>query len=230
MDPAAGNSGQGSREAVLLVPWLLSSKVSYISQLVSWIELNFAPSQTQGFTLSGGRSLGRRQDSVVSTSLPPPQQSTPRPSLLPKRVGEEGQKSPVRWAMCYADLLAPQKQSLPILVHHSSPWKSPWAADCAPSRGNTVTCPFNKLLSTHGQESYPSRPWGPRAGPPPGTVLPTPSLSLPVPSFHLHLATDPQKVDCGTSLVVRWLRICLPMQGTQVRALIWEWFHRLQSN
>ena len=24
------------------------------------------------------------------------------------------------------------------------------------------------------------------------------------------------------SLVVQWLRICLPMQGTQVRALVWE--------
>ena len=26
----------------------------------------------------------------------------------------------------------------------------------------------------------------------------------------------------GTSLVAQWLRICLPMQGTQVRALVWE--------
>ena len=26
----------------------------------------------------------------------------------------------------------------------------------------------------------------------------------------------------GASLVVQWLRICLPMQGTQVRALVWE--------
>ena len=26
----------------------------------------------------------------------------------------------------------------------------------------------------------------------------------------------------GTSLVVQWLRICLPMQGTWVRALVWE--------
>ena len=24
------------------------------------------------------------------------------------------------------------------------------------------------------------------------------------------------------SLVVQWLRICLPMQGTQVQALVWE--------
>ena len=25
-----------------------------------------------------------------------------------------------------------------------------------------------------------------------------------------------------TSLVVQWLRICLPMQGTQVQSLVWE--------
>ena len=26
----------------------------------------------------------------------------------------------------------------------------------------------------------------------------------------------------GASLVAQWLRICLPMQGTWVRALVWE--------
>ena len=26
----------------------------------------------------------------------------------------------------------------------------------------------------------------------------------------------------GASLVAQWLTICLPMQGTQVRALVWE--------
>ena len=26
----------------------------------------------------------------------------------------------------------------------------------------------------------------------------------------------------GASLVAQWLRSCLPMQGTQVRALVWE--------
>ena len=30
------------------------------------------------------------------------------------------------------------------------------------------------------------------------------------------------KVNCGTSLVVQWLRIHLPMQETQVRALVQE--------
>ena len=28
--------------------------------------------------------------------------------------------------------------------------------------------------------------------------------------------------DTWASLVAQWLRICLPMQGTRVRALIWE--------
>ena len=31
-----------------------------------------------------------------------------------------------------------------------------------------------------------------------------------------------KKVVDGTSLVVQWLRIRLPMQGTQVQALVWE--------
>ena len=31
-----------------------------------------------------------------------------------------------------------------------------------------------------------------------------------------------QKESCGASLVAQWLRICLPMQGTRVRALVWE--------
>ena len=30
------------------------------------------------------------------------------------------------------------------------------------------------------------------------------------------------KKQLGASLVEQWLRICLPMQGTRVRALVWE--------
>ena len=29
-------------------------------------------------------------------------------------------------------------------------------------------------------------------------------------------------INIGTSLVVQWIRIHLPMQGTQVSALVWE--------
>ena len=38
-----------------------------------------------------------------------------------------------------------------------------------------------------------------------------------------------QKEPCRASLVVQWLRICLPMQGTRVRALVWE-DHMPRSN
>ena len=30
------------------------------------------------------------------------------------------------------------------------------------------------------------------------------------------------KVEYRASLVAQWLRICLPIQGTRVRALVWE--------
>ena len=32
----------------------------------------------------------------------------------------------------------------------------------------------------------------------------------------------PTKSSSGASLVAQWLRVCLPMQGTRVRALVWE--------
>ena len=32
----------------------------------------------------------------------------------------------------------------------------------------------------------------------------------------------PSKADIRASLVAQWLRVCLPMQGTRVRALVWE--------
>ena len=32
----------------------------------------------------------------------------------------------------------------------------------------------------------------------------------------------PVKPEAWASLVVQWMRICLPMQGTRVRALVWE--------
>ena len=35
--------------------------------------------------------------------------------------------------------------------------------------------------------------------------------------FYFYLKTKD-----GASLVAQWLRICLPMQGTRVRALVWE--------
>ena len=36
------------------------------------------------------------------------------------------------------------------------------------------------------------------------------------------LCVLPDKILKGASLVAQWLRICLLMQGTRVRALVWE--------
>ena len=33
---------------------------------------------------------------------------------------------------------------------------------------------------------------------------------------------DSKKISGWASLVVQWLIVCLPMQGTRVRALVWE--------
>ena len=38
----------------------------------------------------------------------------------------------------------------------------------------------------------------------------------------LRLGNEGQEGITWASLVAQWLRICLPMQGTQVRALVWE--------
>ena len=46
------------------------------------------------------------------------------------------------------------------------------------------------------------------------------SVVIDLPLLAGHMAT--QKKDYRASLVAQWLRICLPMQGTRVRALVWE--------
>ena len=33
---------------------------------------------------------------------------------------------------------------------------------------------------------------------------------------------SPNTKNSRASLVAQWLRVCLPMQGTRVRALVWE--------
>ena len=39
---------------------------------------------------------------------------------------------------------------------------------------------------------------------------------------HIDLVHFKLKCRIRASLVAQWLRICLPMQGTRVRALVWE--------
>ena len=40
--------------------------------------------------------------------------------------------------------------------------------------------------------------------------------------LYVVIYTYVPKYKHGASLVAQWLRICLPMQGTQVQALVWE--------
>ena len=40
--------------------------------------------------------------------------------------------------------------------------------------------------------------------------------------YFFHMSAFPFKRQSRTSLVAQWLRICLPMQGTRVWALVWE--------
>ena len=40
--------------------------------------------------------------------------------------------------------------------------------------------------------------------------------------LNIKKTNNPIKNWAGASLVAQWLRICLPLQGTQVRALVWE--------
>ena len=42
------------------------------------------------------------------------------------------------------------------------------------------------------------------------------------PITSTEIETVIKNLPTGASLVAQWLRICLPMQGTQVRALVWE--------
>ena len=49
--------------------------------------------------------------------------------------------------------------------------------------------------------------------------------------YFWRLLTDHavENLEGGTSLVVQWLRICLPIQGTWVRSLLWKISHLLRS-
>ena len=40
--------------------------------------------------------------------------------------------------------------------------------------------------------------------------------------FYIFFTLSKLLRSVGASLVAQWLRICLPMQGTRARALVWE--------
>ena len=46
------------------------------------------------------------------------------------------------------------------------------------------------------------------------------NINRPITSTEIE--TVIKNLPTGASLVAQWLRICLPMQGTRVRALVWE--------
>ena len=60
--------------------------------------------------------------------------------------------------------------------------------------------------------------------PPPPPPCPGPSDAPELEKRLLILSSEAYQIkkQTGASLVVQWLRICLPMQGTRVRALVWE--------
>ena len=49
-----------------------------------------------------------------------------------------------------------------------------------------------------------------------------PTAWMSYPKFFQSIIHSKKKIFLGASLVAQWLRICLPMQGTRVRALVWE--------
>ena len=51
--------------------------------------------------------------------------------------------------------------------------------------------------------------------------VPLKTLNLCLHHQNIHLKFEKKRFE-GASLVAQWLRICLPMQGKRVRALVWE--------
>ena len=56
----------------------------------------------------------------------------------------------------------------------------------------------------------------------PGVTLPASAWFLLPHAMLWFIKETCVKMDLWASLVAQWLRICLPMQGTRVRALVWE--------
>ena len=86
------------------------------------------------------------------------------------------------------------------------PKQVPW-----PCRGQLPDClPLPTRLLSFSR-------WAPDLGPLTCLVpRPPPATSL------LPFSPQLSEICAWTSLVAQWLRVCLPMQGTRVRALVWE--------
>ena len=104
-----------------------------------------------------------------------------------------------------------------------SPWRTASGMTCSPLRGslapcfNSLDCPkvLNRTLS---HENF--LLWlAPKKSDPASTSIQCVAANLTGDSTCLK--SHVLKVPWG-SLVVQWLRLCLPMQGTRVRALVWE--------
>ena len=58
--------------------------------------------------------------------------------------------------------------------------------------------------------------------PPPTPEMEQDAMTPPIPTMSFPFLLSVKKLQPGASLVAQWLRICLPVQGTRVRALVWE--------
>ncbi|KAJ8795228.1 hypothetical protein J1605_002852 [Eschrichtius robustus] len=75
-----------------------------------------------------------------------------------------------------------------------------------PATREAATIPFHKALAT----------WTFRR-----VLKPTASPFLSLGLSRTYMCAN-KETSRGASLVAQWLRVCLPMQGTRVRALVWE--------
>ena len=114
--------------------------------------------------------------------------------------------------------LAPAAQSLPL------------RPQLPRVRGSCHDSPFHQMAPDPGVQQNHFLPWPLQSQ----RWLRLPALLIPdLPHFTLWLLhslitrvtnkfTLFKNTQVGASLVAQWLRICLPMQGTRVRALVWE--------
>ena len=93
-------------------------------------------------------------------------------------------------------------------------------------QGSSQLCPVLKsMCSCSGL--YKKQPSWPQSAPAPlaSQLISAPAKhhTAPYSIYSLHIPNSLLKSTVtGASLMAQWLEICLPMQGTRVRALVWE--------